>query len=49
MDSLLSISHKSLEIAEIIKGRFHEINGYMPGYTHYREAMLVSVSTNIDH
>ena len=49
IDTLLEISSRLLEIADSLMSRFSSLEGYMPGYTHYRQAMPMSISTYFDY
>lgn len=49
LDQLLVISGLLIETAGTLNSRFSGIEGYMAGYTHYRQAMPVAVATYFDY
>lgn len=49
LDSLLELSQKMVEICGKLHGTLGKSPGYMPGYTHYRQAMPLSISTYFDY
>lgn len=49
IDALLEISLKLVDIADTLNVKFRDSAGFMPGYTHYRQAMPVSISTYFDY
>ena len=46
---LLELSLHSAEISEAVLRKRDEFSGSMPGYTHYRQGMVVSVKTYMDY
>lgn len=48
-DMLIEIADLCLRIAASIKDRREETNGLMPGYTHYRQGMVISAATYMDY
>lgn len=49
IDNLLDISSALVETASKLSRRFSEAEGYMAGYTHYRQAMPVAFATYFDY
>lgn len=49
IDSLLKITLSLVEISESVHSEFSGIKGYMPGYTHYRQAMPLAIETYFDY
>lgn len=49
LDSLLEIAGLLAGISSRVKHDLCSFGGIMPGYTHYRQAMPVSISTYFDH
>ncbi len=48
-DELVQMSMQLLGTSYEIKKKFAQLDGYMPGYTHYRQAMPVSFQTYFDY
>ncbi len=49
LDRLLEMGQSLVEISSTIKRRFENAEGFMAGYTHYRQAMPVSFKTYFDY
>lgn len=49
MDSLLRLSRLLLKLSEVITARLGGVEGCTAGYTHYRQAMPVAMSTYFDY
>ncbi len=49
LDSLLEISRRLAKISVTIHGIFGNASGFMPGYTHYRQAMPLAIATYFDY
>lgn len=49
LDSLLQISKELNDASKNIHETFSSVEGYMPGYTHYRQAMPMAIGTYFDY
>lgn len=49
IEGTLDISLQLVQISSTLRKSFENSNGYMPGYTHYRQAMPVSFHTYFDY
>ena len=49
LDQLLEMGQNLVQVSGTIKSRFENAEGFMAGYTHYRQAMPVSFKTYFDY
>lgn len=49
MDALLKLTQELTKLSTTIHETFGSLNGFMPGYTHYRQAMPMAVATYFDY